>query len=324
MGRAFDICSHLRYIVVLTPDHIVTHPIHMLSTDFATAVLAREPLYERVANQIIHSIVQQRLPVGTRLPSERSMSEQFGVSRVVIREAMKVLVKNGVITVEPGRGTFISDRINDSLLRSLDLICRLQGVDSHQLFEVRSPLEIVIARLAATRATPQEIATLEAYTDEMERTLDDLERHRAANEKFHLTLAAATKNELFPNLLQPLVVLMKETRVLMSEMPEVAQCAVAHHRRLVEAIKQGDAQKAEEAMKVHLEDGARFLAMALARHPPHQRCSVLENTLVAKEGIYIHGVFKGSFGNIGNVIVTENIENETAQPGKAVGIGTNP
>ena len=77
-------------------------------------------------------------------------------------------------------------------------------MDSHKLFEVRSPLEIAIAGLAATRATPDEIATLEACTDEMERSLDDLESHRAANEKFHLTLAAATKNELFPNLLQPL------------------------------------------------------------------------------------------------------------------------
>jgi GntR family transcriptional repressor for pyruvate dehydrogenase complex len=231
----------------------------------------REPLYEQVANELIHFIVQDSLPVGTRLPSERSLSEQFGVSRVVIREAMKVLVKLGLITVEPGRGTFISDRINESLLRSLDLVRRIQGLDSSKLWEVRTPLEIVVAGLAAQRATAGEIAILEACTNDMEKYIDDQEKHRAANEKFHLTLANATRNEFFPTLLRPLVGLMTETRILMSQRPEAARVAVESHRRLVEAIKQRDVQRAEEEMRAHMENGTRFLALALAgRSDPAQ------------------------------------------------------
>lgn len=236
----------------------------MDTTNFTASTLERERLYEQVANQIMHFILQQKLPVGTRLPSERSLSEQFGVSRVVIRESMKALAEYGLITVEPGKGTFTSDRISHSLLRSLDLLCQIQDLDSDKLWEVRAPLEVVIARLAATRADPEEIQILEACTDDMEEYLNDVEKHRAANERFHLTLASATKNELFPFLLEPLVHLLKETRILMAKMPVAANAAVESHRRLVEAIKQHDPDKAEQEMRTHMENGARFLAMAIA------------------------------------------------------------
>lgn len=227
-----------------------------MESSFADFQLDREPLYVQVANRILSEIVGQRLPVGARLPSERAMSEQFGVSRVVIREAMKVLVNGGVITVEPGSGTYVADRVKESLLRTLDLICQIQGVDSDQLWEVRTPLEIVIAKLAATRGTPEDIRLLEEHTDAMEHNLDNLEEHRAANERFHLALAASTKNELFPNLIQPLVVLMKETRILMNRLPDAARKSVESHRKLIEAIKRHDPAAAEETMREHMDNGS--------------------------------------------------------------------
>jgi DNA-binding FadR family transcriptional regulator len=235
-----------------------------MESSYADFQLLREPLYEQVANRILQDIVSQRLPVGARLPSERQMSEQFGVSRVVIREAMKVLVKGGVITVEPGSGTYVADRVRDSLLRSLELICQIQGVESEQLWEVRTPLEIVIAKLAAVRATAEDIQLLEEYTDGMESNLDNLEGHRAANESFHLALAASTKNELFPNLIQPLVVLMKETRILMDRLPDAARIAVESHRKLIEAIKRRDPSAAEQIMREHMDNGAYFLSLVKA------------------------------------------------------------
>ncbi len=238
----------------------------METTDFTGLTLERSRLHEQVANRLIKYILQEKLPTGTRLPSERSLSELFGVSRVVIRESMRVLAGYGLIVVEPGKGTFMSDGISSSLLKLLDLHCRIEDLDSDKLWEVRSPLEIVVARLAALRADPQEIEILESCTNDMEKYINDVELHRAANEKFHLTLASATKNELFVFLLHPLVQLTKETRILMAKEPMAAKAAVQSHRRLVEAIKQHNPDKAEQEMRLHMEDGARFLSLVTATY----------------------------------------------------------
>lgn len=236
----------------------------METTNFTALSIDRERLHEQVANQLIKFILQEKLPTGTRLPTERSLSEQFGVSRVVIRESMKVLAGYGLIVVEPGKGTFVSNGISGSMLKLLDLLCRIEDLDSDKLWEVRSPLEIAVARLAALRADPQEIEILESRTDDMEKNINDVEIHRAANEKFHLALASATKNELFLFLLQPLVHLTKETRILMAKEPMAAKTAVQSHKRLVAAIKQHDPDKAEQEMRSHMEDGARFLSLVTA------------------------------------------------------------
>jgi GntR family transcriptional repressor for pyruvate dehydrogenase complex len=236
----------------------------METPNFTPLTIDRKRLHEQVADRLIKYILQEKLPTGTRLPSERSLSEQFGVSRVVIRESMKVLVGYGLIVIEPGKGTFMSDGISGSLLRLLDLHRRIEDLDSDKLWEVRSPLEIAVARLAAMRADPQEIEILETCTGDMERYINDVELHRAANEKFHLALASATKNELFVFLLQPLVQLTKETRILMAKEPMAAKAAVQSHRRLVAAIKQHNPDKAEQEMRLHMEEGARFLSLVVA------------------------------------------------------------
>ncbi len=237
----------------------------METSNFIVQTIERTRLHEQVANRLIKYILQEKLPTGTRLPSERELSEQFGVSRVVIRESMKVLVGYGLIVVIPGKGTFKSDGINASLLRLLDLLCRIEDVDSDKQWEVRSPLEIVVARLAAIRAYPQEIEILESCIRDMEKYADDIEVHRVADEKFHLTLALATKNELFLFLLEPLAQLMKETRILLAKEPTAAENAVQSHKRLVAAIKQHDPDKAEQEMRLHMDEGARLLSLVMAK-----------------------------------------------------------
>lgn len=232
--------------------------------DFSDSSLEREPLYLQVADRVLKHIIVSELPVDTRLPSERKLSEQFGVSRVVIREAMKVLVRNGMVVVKPGHGTFTSDRTHDSLAQSLDLLFRVQGLNDENLLEVRAPLEIVIAGLAALRADQEDIALLKSCIDEMESSIKDIERHVAADERFHLALATASDNELFEGLIQPIVFLLKEARKTMAKSPGVADRALEHHRRLLEAIKGKDAFRAESEMRRHMEQVEGDLAAARA------------------------------------------------------------
>ena len=223
------------------------------TVSFELSKIKRNPLYEQVSNNIIQKIIDEGLVDGTQIPSERMLSEQFGVSRVVIREAMKVLVKNGMVVIEPGRGTFISDKTNISLHKALDLVCRIQGIDSYKVMEVRIPLEILAAGLAAQRADQKDIKVLSACVEECETNLHDVKKFIVSDEKFHLGLADAAKNELLSALVQPLVNLIQLVRANTAGLPNATESACHHHRKVFEAIKNHDAKAAQEAMQIHMQ-----------------------------------------------------------------------
>jgi GntR family transcriptional repressor for pyruvate dehydrogenase complex len=230
------------------------------TVSFELSKIKRNPLYEQVYDSIIQGIVDQGLAAGTQIPSERSLSEQYGVSRVVIREAMKVLVKNGIVVVEPGRGSFISDQTNANLHKALDLVCRIQGVNSVKVMEVRIPLEILAARLAAQRATKNDIKAIKTCIEECEKSVNDTEQFIIADEKFHLALAEASKNELLIALIQPLINLIQIVRLKTAGLPNAAISASHLHRKVYEAIKKRDVIAADRAMQEHMNITAGYLS----------------------------------------------------------------
>jgi len=222
--------------------------------------IKRNPLYEQVYDSIIQGVVDKGLAAGTQLPSERGLSEQYGVSRVVIREAMKVLVKNGIVVVEPGRGTFISDQTTANLQKALDLVCRIQQVNSAKVMEVRIPLEILAASLAAQRATKNDIKAIKACIEECEKSVNDTEKFIVADEKFHLTLADASRNELLIALIQPLINLIQIVRLKTAGLPNAGKSASHLHRKVYEAVQKHDIKAAEWAMQEHMKITAGYLS----------------------------------------------------------------
>jgi GntR family transcriptional repressor for pyruvate dehydrogenase complex len=220
---------------------------------FNLSKITRNPLYEQVSNNIIQRIIDERLADGTKIPSERSLSEQFGVSRVVIREAMKVLVKNGMVVVEPGRGTFIADQTSNNLHTALDLVCRIQGIDDYKVMEIRFPLEILAAELAAQRADHNDIKALAVAIDECETNFKDVKKFILSDEKFHLELAEAAKNELLLALLHPLVEAIQILRAKTASLPNATMSACNCHEKIFNAIKNHDVKAAQAAMREHME-----------------------------------------------------------------------
>ena len=243
----------------------------MQINDFGNSTVNREPLYAQVTDQILQYIIDNGLPVSARLPSERKLSEQFGVSRVVIREAMKVLVQNGVVSIQSGRGTFVVDRTRASLQQSLDLLYRVRNLDYKKIWEVRTTLEIMIASLAALRANADDIALLELYIDEMEQSIPDVERHVSADEQFHSALAATTGNELFEALVQSLIFFLKNARRMTAREPNAENNALASHKRILEAVRCQDAKRAELEMRSHLEQVERVLDVVLSAQQANTR-----------------------------------------------------
>src|ERR671935_2210582 len=116
--------------------------------------IRREPrLSDRVAALLLETIVARGLQPGDRLPSERELGEQFGVSRTVIREAVRALAAKGVIEVRTGSGLRVAAVDASSVSESMSLFMRGGGIEFEKVHEVRTVLEVHIAGLAAERAS---------------------------------------------------------------------------------------------------------------------------------------------------------------------------
>ena len=134
----------------------------------------REPkLSDKVAEMMLETILSRRLEAGARLPSERELGEQFGVSRTVVREAVRALAAKGVIEVRSGSGLRVASVGPATVNESMSLYLRGGQIEFEKVHEVRSMLEVHIAGLAAERAADEDVATLAAVEAQMEAAIGD-------------------------------------------------------------------------------------------------------------------------------------------------------
>jgi len=210
-------------------------------------------LYEQIVEQIEQRIVSGALKVGDQLPAERELAIQFGVSRTAVREAVKSLRQKGLVEIAPGRGTFIADRTTRAMRHSLDFITKIGAKDgSKNLAEVRAILEPEIAALAATRATEKFLTAMRDAIATMDTSLDDADRYIQADLDFHLALAQATRNNLIPALIDPIVDLLREQRKNIFEGVGASKRGQTYHKRILAAVERHDVDAARQAMREHL------------------------------------------------------------------------
>lgn len=212
-------------------------------------------LSEQVVEQIEMLILEGHLQLGERLPAERSLSERLGVSRTVVREAVKSLQEKGLVEVRPGVGTFVHDGMSKIMRESIErmvLIDPRHGLDN--LLEVREILEPQIAALAAHKATESDIQKLEAAVQQMDDAMDDVETFIAADHDFHLVLAQATQNQLLVSLLDSIVdLLIQQRRQIFLESPDGPKHGQEHHKHILQAVSIRDRNLARTTMLEHLQ-----------------------------------------------------------------------
>jgi GntR family transcriptional regulator, transcriptional repressor for pyruvate dehydrogenase complex len=219
------------------------------------AVTRNPSLYEAVSEQLLTAIRGADLSPGARIPSERELGEQFGVSRTVIREAIRHLAAKGVLEVVSGSGVIVADVGYANVSESLDLYLQQRGpIDPVQIHEVRATLELRTTELAADRASDEQLAALIALCDQMAAVLDDADAASAADVAFHRGIAEATANPLFLVLVDSLGEVMFHIRKATLDDPERGRTAVAAHRRIAEALAARDVVGAVAAMRDHLDD----------------------------------------------------------------------
>jgi GntR family transcriptional regulator, transcriptional repressor for pyruvate dehydrogenase complex len=216
------------------------------------AKLLRPPLHKEVAEIISEKIIVGKFPANTYLPPERELCESLGVSRTVVREAIKVLESRGLIRIKRGFGTLVTEPQHDHVSRSLALLLRRNGYVVNQLTEVRVLLEVGMAGLAAQRRTPENLAAMQRFLQTMKDKPGHPEGYVDADLEFHHEIARATQNPIFLVLLEPFSDLLRQSRIASFRGANVALQRYKEHRRIFLMIKRQDVEGARAGMSKHL------------------------------------------------------------------------
>ncbi|GAB6177097.1 FadR/GntR family transcriptional regulator [Desulfobaculum senezii] len=216
----------------------------------------RSAVYEQIVRRINEMLASGELAPGDRLPPERRLAEAFGVSRNSVREAIRVLTQRGVVETRPGSGTYVAQGRDDDLVAGI-ADSMLEGrTRLREVMEVRLILEPRVARMAAVRATSEDVAALRG-TLEMQRR--DVERGGTGakqDEAFHASLASMCGNALLHCLLGRMHGMFAESRDEVLVPSERRMASLAVHEAIVAAIEHGDGAAAERRMARHVRDVA--------------------------------------------------------------------
>jgi DNA-binding FadR family transcriptional regulator len=229
-----------------------------------TAVSANR-MSEAIVAQIRNLIRTNRLVPGDRLPSERELCEQFGVSRVTVREALRVLEAGGLIEIRVGArgGAFVTTPTSDQLSAGLADLINLASVTAYEVTEARIVFELGIIPMVVERATDEDIEDLRELTREHIAALKRGEYTMAMSAQFHNRVGACTHNAAIEMLVHsfhgPLLMSLREAR---TAAPVMGQRGTYEHRDFVEAIAERNVDEATAIMRRHIERTAKVLSKA--------------------------------------------------------------
>jgi DNA-binding FadR family transcriptional regulator len=212
----------------------------------------RQTLSRQVVSQLTEMIVSRRLPPGTPLPTEQQLADQLGVSRMVIRESVRIVAALGLVNVRHGVGTFVNPSHAWQIEGPLALLLRSEQQSLLRWLEVRTLIETAIVRLAASRATAENVEAMTAAVERMRQSGDDPERVVLADEDFHQEVALSTGNPLMVTLMRPILKPLREHLLAAVRLPERYDRSMAEHQAIISAIAARDAERAVELMTTHL------------------------------------------------------------------------
>lgn len=210
-------------------------------------------LSDRVAELVLARILEQDLQPGDHLATELELARQFGVSRTVIREAVRSLAARGVLAVRQGVGLTVARVEPSTASDSLRLVLRgSPNLTYDSVHEVRRTIEVELARLAAIRATDDGVARLRRAFERQLAAGADIDVAAPADVAFHRTLATMTGNDLFVIMLDSLHDVMLGVRLQAMRLPGDIDDGIADHRAILDAVTARDAAGARRAMAAHL------------------------------------------------------------------------
>lgn len=218
-------------------------------TGFGLEPVPRLRLYEELVARLQGYIEQAGLEPGDRFPPERELAARLGVSRATLKQAIVVLEVQGILEVRQGDGTYLRqpEGLREPLTR---LIERRQLLP--EVMEAREALECKLAQLAAQRRTDEELQAIDQALAHMEEDILSGGIGAEGDREFHGAVTRAGKNTLLAKLMESLAHEIHETRVESLSEPGRPPRSLAGHRRIAEAIREGNPRAARRAMYDHL------------------------------------------------------------------------
>jgi GntR family transcriptional regulator, transcriptional repressor for pyruvate dehydrogenase complex len=217
---------------------------------------------EIIVEQIRLLMRQGQLKPGDRLPPERDLCERFGVSRVTVREALRMLESSGLVEIRVGArgGAFVTAPSSDRVGEGLADLLTLSVISAPDVTEVRMILEAGIVPLVCERATEEDLADLEAICRRSEAALEAGDYSMDMSLEFHIRVAQATHNPAIVMLIEsfrgPILMSLQQAH---EAAPEMGGLGTREHEQFVEAVRRRDPDTASKIMSEHLERTAHRL-----------------------------------------------------------------
>jgi DNA-binding GntR family transcriptional regulator len=216
--------------------------------------IQRRTLHDELTERLKDLIFEGHLLPGQKIP-ERELCERFGVSKTPLREALKVLASEGIVTLRPNRGAIVSTLTVEEL---------------DELFPVIGALEALAGEIACSRITDAEVVEIRKRHDAMvgHWKRRNLQRYFARNREIHEAILDATRNETLKSTYRGLSGRVLRARYIANMSPDRWAQAVAEHEAIIEALSERDGRRLSEILKAHLANKLETVKEWLAQQTP--------------------------------------------------------
>jgi GntR family transcriptional repressor for pyruvate dehydrogenase complex len=211
---------------------------------------------DRVVEHVRRLIERGALGLGDRLPGERDLAHELGVSRPSVRSGLEALEAMGVVVSRRGAGTFIAEGPPDFGKEPLSLLASLHRLTAVEMFEARLVLEVGVAGLAARHASAEQLAAMADEVSEMFASLEDPRAFLLHDVRFHRAIASGCGNRVLAALMEMVAAQFYELRKQTINRARDLRQSAEMHRKIYRAIRARDVPAAQAAMAEHL-DAAR-------------------------------------------------------------------
>lgn len=236
-----------------------------------SVLMTRAPLLaEKLANEVRQEIAGGTFKAGDKLPTEREMSESYGVSRAIVREALGRLKHDGMVVSRQGSGAFVAE--GDAPTLRLHVVPS-DVEDLRQVVELLSAVRSAASAHAALRRTPAQLAAITQWYEAIGRAIQEGQPGEEEDIAFHRAIIDAAGNPLFNQILDFLDGRVRQfvrTARTNSRQRGLTEQVQEEHRIMLDAIAAGDPEAARIAAEQHLANALERLALAEERRPPRK------------------------------------------------------
>lgn len=218
--------------------------------------IQKRKLYQEVIDRLMLRIENGELSPGDQLPSERELMETYGVGRVAIREALQDLARSGILEISHGERARVVTPTASLLIEQIadgaKHLLRIQPETLTHIKEARTFLETGMVRLAAIKATPEDLLLLQKHLDNQRDSLPDIDQFMKHDMLFHREIARISGNPIFPAIVEAIFSWASAHYQSIVRAPGAEQLTLAEHQKIIDAIASHAAEISVQAMSDHL------------------------------------------------------------------------